>query len=142
MSSDHILSTNPQKAKFASRSQVTEQDGSYILYLDLERECDVCVDAYEFSSDLRGVTLGKGHRLPAFRFQYSRQGRFVWDERARGPHSAVDIQHGLIVPSRVGRLRSEEIPIVLVAARPSHQVDAGPPPSNFPIGRGIARPLR
>src|SRR5262245_2866050 len=53
LSSDQILNTDLQKAKFASRSQVTEQDGSYILYLDLERECDVCVDAYEFSSDLR-----------------------------------------------------------------------------------------
>src|SRR5215831_17310474 len=40
-------------------------------------------------------------------------------------HAAVDIQHGLIVPSRVVRLCREEIPIVLMAARPSHQVDAG-----------------
>src|SRR5215831_5932738 len=35
-------------------------------------------------------------------------------------NAAVDIQHGLIVPSRVVRLYREKIPIVLVAACPSH----------------------
>ena len=68
------LNTDPQKAKFASRFQITEQDGSYILHLDLKRECDVCVDAYEFSSDFRGVTLGKGHLFP---------GPFVFNIRDR-----------------------------------------------------------
>src|SRR5262245_36582607 len=41
-------------------------------------------------------------------------------------NAAVDIQHGCIVPSQVVRLRREEIPIVLVAARPRHAIDTGP----------------
>src|SRR5215472_11846864 len=39
--------------------------------------------------------------------------------------AAVDVQYRLVVPCRVVRLFSEEIPVVLVPAGPDHHVDAG-----------------
>src|SRR5260370_39199117 len=39
-------------------------------------------------------------------------------------HPAIDLQHRLIVPCRVAGLRCEEIPIVLMAACPNHDIDA------------------
>src|ERR1700732_3072796 len=37
----------------------------------------------------------------------------------------IDIQHRLIVPRGIARLRREIVPVILVSTRPSHQIDAG-----------------
>src|SRR3984893_2021516 len=37
----------------------------------------------------------------------------------------IDIQHRLIVPRGIPRLRREIVPVILVSTRPSHQIDAG-----------------
>jgi hypothetical protein len=39
--------------------------------------------------------------------------------------ATVDSQNGLLVPRIVARFRGEEIPVVLVASRPSDRIDAG-----------------
>src|SRR5215831_7244932 len=45
--------------------------------------------------------------------------------------AAVDIQYRLVVPCRVVRLFSEEVPVVLVSTSPDHHVDAGSTAEDF-----------
>src|SRR5215813_1150413 len=49
-------------------------------------------------------------------------------------NAAVDFQHRFIAPWPVVRFRREEIPIVLVASRPSHQIDTGSTTQYFSHG--------
>src|SRR4029077_9803171 len=39
-------------------------------------------------------------------------------------NAAVDIQHGLVIPCGIAGFLREEIPIVLMSARPGHDIDA------------------
>src|SRR5262245_39078526 len=49
---------------FASRFEITEEDGSYLMHLDLKKECDVCVEAYHLHNAYHRTTLGQGHLSP------------------------------------------------------------------------------
>ncbi len=58
------LRGDPGKREFASRFEITEADGSYLLHLDLKKECDVCVEAYHAKNGIHRTTLGQGHLSP------------------------------------------------------------------------------
>jgi hypothetical protein len=55
------LRGSADKHEFASRFEITEDDGSYLMHLDLKKECDVCVDVYDLNDGFHRTTLGKGH---------------------------------------------------------------------------------
>jgi hypothetical protein len=57
-------------------------------------------------------------------------------------NAAISVEYRLVAPCGVPSLAREEIPIVLVSARPGHDVDVDPPPSTLPIFSGMERPLR
>jgi hypothetical protein len=57
-------------------------------------------------------------------------------------NATVDIQHRFIVPCRVAGLRREKIPSSLWPRAQVMALMLDPPPSTFPIDKGMPRPLR
>ena len=48
-------------AQFASRFEVTEHEGSYIVRLDVMKECDVRVEVYHLGDELHAETIVEQH---------------------------------------------------------------------------------
>jgi hypothetical protein len=49
------------KREFASRFEITEYEGSYIVRLDVMKECDVRVEVYHLRDTLHGKTILEQH---------------------------------------------------------------------------------
>jgi len=49
------------RAQFASRFEITEHEGSYIIHLDVMRECDVRVEVYHLRDALQAETIVEQH---------------------------------------------------------------------------------
>lgn len=49
------------RAKFASRFEITEHEGSYIVRLDVMKECDVRVEVYRLGDALQAETIVEQH---------------------------------------------------------------------------------
>src|ERR1700682_2730306 len=76
-----------------------------------------------------GFDHGWGHRVRVWRgLNKNRSSRPAtsWVRRAVPIfNAAIDVQYRFVTPSGVPRLGREEIPVILVPARPAHDVDAG-----------------
>src|SRR3982074_747881 len=72
---------------------------------------------------------GRGHRVRVWRgLNKDRSSRpaIFWVRRAMPIfNAAIDVQYRFVAPSGVPSLGREEIPVILVPARPGHEVDAG-----------------
>src|SRR4029077_6168785 len=73
---------------------------------------------------------GRGHRVGVWRgLNKNRSSRpaISWVRRAMPIfNAAIDVQYRLVAPCGVTSLGREEIPVILVPTRPSHDIDAGP----------------
>src|SRR3979409_2028090 len=72
---------------------------------------------------------GRGHRIWVWRGLHKNRSSgpaISWVRRAMPIFdAAIDVQYRFIAPSGVPSLGREEIPVILVPARPAHEVDAG-----------------
>src|SRR5467141_1979572 len=72
---------------------------------------------------------GRGHRVRVWRGLNKNQSSrpaISWVRRAMPIfNAAIDVQYRFVTPSGVPSLGREEIPVIFVPARPSHDVDAG-----------------
>src|SRR5882757_7588191 len=72
---------------------------------------------------------GRGHRVRVWRgLNKNRSSRpTIFSVRRAMPifNAAIDVQYRFVTPSGVPSLGREEIPVILVPARPAHDVDAG-----------------
>jgi len=76
------LNAKPRGQQFATRFEITEHGGSYLMFLDVTQECDVCVETYCAKSWFRGITLGRGHLSP---------GPFVFRIHEQELHAGLNI---------------------------------------------------
>jgi len=72
------LSRDAGKREFATRFEIIEDAGSYLMHLDLKKECDVCMEVYHANNGIRGITLGRG-RLSAGPFAFRIHEREIHD---------------------------------------------------------------
>jgi hypothetical protein len=49
------------RCAFTSRVEIAEEHGSYVMRIDLKKECDVLVEAYAAKNAIHRTTLGAGH---------------------------------------------------------------------------------
>jgi len=64
--------------ELTARFEISEDDGSYFLHLDLKKECDVSVEAYHAKNGFHGTTLGRGC-LPAGPFVFRIHEQQIYD---------------------------------------------------------------
>jgi hypothetical protein len=76
------LRANGAESVFASRFETTEDNGAYIIDLDLKKECDVSVEVYHVNNGFHGATLGRGHVLA---------GSFVYRIHEREIHAGLNM---------------------------------------------------
>jgi hypothetical protein len=77
-----VLRSRGEGSVLASRFETREDNGAYVVDLDLKQECDVSVEVYHMNDGIHGATLGRGHVLA---------GPFVYRIHQREIHAGLNM---------------------------------------------------